>query len=168
MDVLLDEVKSFHEAAHAVVHFHFGHELEEVSSAGYCKLADWECEVDRSDVADLIENEIRLQKLIAYCAGEATHAHFFGRNWENASWRRSHDYRQALKHALALSGQDLEAAELLVKWGQRIASVLVAGLWDDIHKVAFKLLEVDKLNHDEVNTILEEGRRARNREPARA
>jgi hypothetical protein len=70
------------------------------------------------------------------------------------NWRGSDDRKQALTCALKLSDGDTEAAELLVKWGERRAEVMVGRTWPQVHKLAFALLEHGKLSGDQVRDLL--------------
>jgi len=72
------------------------------------------------------------------------------------AWLESKDHSDALAAALRVSDGDNKAAELLVKWGERRADVLVAEQWPQIHKLAFALLERNqgKLNAQEIAKVL--------------
>ena len=47
-----------------------------------------------------------------------------------------------------------QTAELLVKWGERRADVLVEEQWPQIHKLAFALLEHEQLNGEQIDKLL--------------
>jgi len=55
-----------------------------------------------------------------------------------------------------VSDNDTKTAELLVKWGERRADVLVEEQWPQIHKLAFALLEHEqgKLDAGEIDEAL--------------
>jgi hypothetical protein len=62
--------------------------------------------------------------------------------------------KKAFAVALRLNDGDVEGAERLLHWLQRRAEVFVEKLWPDIRKVAFALLEYDRLTGQQVVAIL--------------
>ena len=56
--------------------------------------------------------------------------------------------------ALSLSDNDAKAAELLVKWAERRAEVIVKRRWKQVHRLAYALLEFDRLTGEQVTRVL--------------
>jgi hypothetical protein len=64
------------------------------------------------------------------CAGKAAIDKWYG--WKAQSddaWKASKDHAEAFAAALQLSDNDADAAELLVKWAERRANVVVEQQW---------------------------------------
>jgi hypothetical protein len=69
-------------------------------------------------------------------------------------WHATKDYHTALDCALRLNASDSLGAELLMAWMERRTELLVDKLWPRIHKVAFALLEREKLDGEQIAKVL--------------
>jgi len=120
------EKAAFHEAAHIVTFIYLG-EL------------DTSVTVEIGNDYGVVRmfrpgNEFKL--LIGICAG-----HCGEEKTPMETWRHSSDYGEALKVAMKVSGDDKQAAHLLMLWAQRRAEMIVEKCWPEIYALAFKLLE---------------------------
>jgi hypothetical protein len=109
-----------------------------------------------------------LEETIIHLAGRAALDHLNRRKQRCDDWEQCTDGRESLKRAMFLSGDDEQAAELLLQWAARRAECLVAKLWPQIHAVAFGLLEHERLNGDQVREIVERTRAKKQSLPAAA
>ena len=131
-----------HEAAHAVVHFYFGHELESITiepdGRGRCTLSDdWRREIDIARVQRLVENEFLLEQLISDAAGKVCEDRLRGTTEQNWRARRSgRDHERASATALRLSGGDEQAALHLLKWAECMSRAMVEQHWLKVEKLA--------------------------------
>ena len=145
------EWPAFHEAAHCVVAAaHFGHRINFVwigKRAGKTNL-----DIYRASYGN--ERQYRLEEIIIYEAGRAAVDHLSGYKHEYADWEQSDDHKLSWPRAMWLSGDDEEAAQLLIQWAARRAECLVEKLWPQIHKLAFALLEQEKLSGEQIREVL--------------
>lgn len=91
-----------------------------------------------------------LQNMAGSLAGKFAEDRLRGCKGENEAG----DYQRAFDCALRLSAGDKVAANLLIQWAERRTELLVTKLWPQIHKVAFALLERDRLTGDEIHKVL--------------
>jgi len=83
--------------------------------------------------------------LISCCAGKSAVDHSCGyKSASDENWRASDDYKDVFACALKLSGNDEQAAALLVEWAERRADVLVEKYWPHVQRLAFALREKEK------------------------
>jgi hypothetical protein len=61
------------------------------------------------------------------------------------NWRASDDHKKAYETALQLSEGDAVAAAALVKWGERMADVIIERHWDQFSGAVEALVERGKL-----------------------
>jgi hypothetical protein len=138
------EVEAIHEAGHATISHYFGHKIAEVvrrPDESYTKLSGGQ-KVNGLDF------------MIHCCAGKAGVDKLYGYKAEkDTNWRGSKDCGDALAAALRLSGNDTEAAELLVWWAERMAEVLVERQWGQVCRLANALLEHGSLSGEAVNQL---------------
>jgi hypothetical protein len=104
---------------------------------------------------ELAKRETLMELILACCAGKSAMDRWYG--WKaktDENWRASDDYKHARSLALRLNDGDEQGAELLVAWLERRAELLVEKQWPRIHKLAFALLDREKLCGSEINKIL--------------
>ncbi len=147
------EWPAFHEASHCCLAEYFSQETKEAWIArreGQHIPAEWRAP---SNVAD---KQRRLNEIIVLMAGRAGVDRLSGRKLEYPDWHESDDYTLALRRAMWLSGDDEQAADLLLQWGARRAELLVERLWHEIHAVAYGLLEHERLTGSHVREIIKQ------------
>ena len=76
---------------------------------------------------------------------------------DEQEWLSSGDYARAFDSALRLSAGDKVGAELLLQWAERRTELLARKLWPKIEKLAYVLLERQKLCGAEVAAVLNNG-----------
>jgi hypothetical protein len=74
---------------------------------------------------------------------------------ETHHWPESVEHHRSWKRALWLSDNDEVGAELLLQWAAGRAQRLVEKLWPQIHRLAFALLEKERLSGGEINQVIE-------------
>ena len=146
------EVTAFHEAGHAVADHWHSFPIEEVSitgGKGAVRLTGRKT-ISMSAAAAVVQRETQIREMI--CLLSATHAvrYFFGVPDDRAT----RDRERALELALKLNEGDAQDAELLMAWCDHCAKNLVKGEAKQIHKLAFALLEFDRLSGDQVCELL--------------
>ena len=137
-----------HEAGHITAHHYYNHKLGVVEisdSSGSCTLPEQEVDT--------------LSLIVCACAGKAA-INRLHRRRNSHNWRQSDDFKLAFKGALRLSEGDLEAGELLVKWAERKAGVLIEKNWKQVLLVTRALLSKGKLSGEELNKALGNGKAA--------
>ena len=141
------QASAHHEAAHAVVHFYFGHELESITiepdGRGRCRLSDdWRREIDIARVQRLAVNEFLLEQLISDAAGKVCEDRLRGTTEQNWLVRRSgRDHERASATALRLSGGDEQAALHLLKWAECMSRTMIEQHWLKVEKLANAITE---------------------------
>jgi hypothetical protein len=138
------EMAAYHEAGHYAVRNYFGIEVTELSidgEKGNCRFR-----VSKGDLG-------LLQNIAGSFAGRIAEDRMGGFTNE-AEWKASGDYASAFDCALRLSAGDKVGAEMLLQWAWRRTEKLVEKLWPKIHKVAFALLEHEKLSGDKIDKLL--------------
>jgi hypothetical protein len=101
------------------------------------------------------KREVLMQLILANCAGKAAMDRCYGyKAKSDENWRASSDFKAALSYAILLNNGDEKGAELLLAWLERRAELLVERKWPQIHKLAFTLLENEKLSGTEIYEIL--------------
>ena len=73
---------------------------------------------------------------------------------DDKEWRTSGDYRKVWDCALRLNGGDSRGAELLLTWQEYRTAKFVEKHWPKLHKLAYALLEKQKLSGREVKEII--------------
>src|SRR6266496_2914171 len=154
---MTDEIRAFHESGHACAHHHFSHPVSEVAiggdDGGYCAFARGAKRYFSDDETKALkQREAHLEQAITCCAGKYAVAALNGRR-ADYGWKRSEDRAQALRYCLAYCDGDEVAAELLLAYAMRRAELLVEKRWPQIHKLAFGLLEHEKLTGEQVKQI---------------
>jgi hypothetical protein len=100
-----------------------------------------------------------LNNIITCCAGKASIDRRYGYKAQDyLNWRASDDFRQARLYALQLNDGDAEGAELLLSWLARRAELLVEKQWAQIQKLAFALLERERIAGPELHKIMHESK----------
>jgi hypothetical protein len=81
--------------------------------------------------------------IIALCAGKAAVDRWYGWKAESDNnWRNSDDHKKAHEAALKVSEGDAVAAAHLMKWGERMADVIIEKYWgESFHEAARALIE---------------------------
>jgi hypothetical protein len=130
------------EATHGFLHFYFGHKLIEL----VVSTNDAECRC-RFSIPDVETPDFLLERTVTACAGR--------RFKTETEWLGSKDYRGALECALKLSGNDDEAAGLLLKWATRCADVITEKHRAQVSRLTYELLCQERLTGDEVAKIIE-------------
>lgn len=142
-----------HEAA-------FGHRVKELAISendGHCMLVD-EAEWEYDSVA-LAEREYLIQNAVCACAGRAANDRTYGyKPNDDRNWRASKDRAQAMQCCLAVADGDEVAAEHLLAYVLRRAEILVERHWSEIGRVAYGLLEHERLTGEQVRGIIERTR----------
>jgi hypothetical protein len=153
------EIIAFHEAAHATLFHCFNIPVESVEAGqdtGCCVRPDeWSLKLSDDGIGKLVRREALFRLIIASCAGKAAMNIWYGyaaKSDEN--WKASEDYKQALFYTLEINKGDREGAELLLDWLARRAEVIVKRRWPQIHKLAFALLDREKLSGAQIDEIL--------------
>jgi hypothetical protein len=145
------EVIAFHESAHAVLFHCFSLPVESVEvgeDTGRCVMPDeWQVAFSDDRNLKLAKREVLFRLIIASCAGKAPMDVWYNHKAKSdENWRASEDRKQALSYALQINNGDHEGAELLMAWLERRAEVIVKRHWPQIHKLAFALLDREKLS----------------------
>jgi ATP-dependent Zn protease len=153
------ELIAFHEAAHATLFHCFNLSVESVEiseDTGHCVTPDeWSLAFSDSGIKKLVQREALFRLIIASCAGKAAMDRWYGyKAKSDQNWRASEDRKQALSRALQINNGDQTGAELLLAWLERRAELLVERHWSQIHKLAFALLEREKLSGAEITQIM--------------
>ncbi len=117
--------------------------------------------VCRYFLPDNPSREFRLASIVSACAARRAKS-------GDVEWFASTDRSQALEHALALSENDEQAAELLLEWGERTADVLVARHQSKVEKLRQILSERGRPSGAEVREIIEHAGDATKVEPLTA
>ena|SRR6266700_4958713 len=142
--MLQEEAIATHEAAHATISHFYGHELAEVEvteESGQCRLP-----TQKLDAREY---------LIFCCAGRAANCLIgWGDRHKRRAWEASEDYANPFVTAKALSDQDDEAAALLVRYSERRATVLLERNWNAVQRLAYALLNEEKLSGEEVSSLI--------------
>src|SRR5262249_13930775 len=102
------QVECFHESAHAIAYFSFGHPVELVEAGpdtGRCVPAsEWEQTFNEKQLRDLVHRETLLQWAIVSCAGKSAMDRWYGyRAKSDENWYASDDHRRGFKYALELA-----------------------------------------------------------------
>jgi ATP-dependent Zn protease len=151
-----DDLKwpAYHESSHVCVAEHFGHYTHFVwigeRDGGHKLDTRWRADCGKS------EREFRIEEIIIYQAGRAALDHLHGCKHTYPDWHESADHKLSWKRALWLSDNDDEAAELLIRWCERRAQILVENCWPEIRAVVTELLKRKKLTGDQIRKILGE------------
>jgi hypothetical protein len=153
------ELIAFHESAHAVAHHCFNLPVASVEigeDTGRCvPRSAWRVTLSDERNLELAKREVLMQLIIASCAGKAAMDRCYGyKAKSDENWRASSDFKAALSYAILLNNGDEKGAELLLSWLARRAELLVERKWPQIHKLAFALLENEKLSGTEIYEIL--------------
>jgi len=153
------EVVAFHEAGHAVAHHHFGLPLDSIEirqASGRCvPPSEWRLVLRDDRILKLAKRESLMQLIIACCAGKAGVDRWYGyKASTDTNWKQSADYRNALDYALKLAGGDEVEAGLWLQIAEHKADKLIAEQWGSIHKLAFALLDREKLSGAQIDEIL--------------
>jgi hypothetical protein len=77
---------------------------------------------------------------------------------DDRNWRASYDRDQAFKCCLKIADGDEEAAGYLVAFALRRAEILVEKHWGEIAKVAYGLLEHERLTGEQLRGIIKRTR----------
>jgi hypothetical protein len=146
---------AFEEASHAVIHHHFRREIAEVvatneGSGGYCQLTGGE---SAFNLTELRRHESLCRSIMAKLAAKCVAQRL--RCYDEAEWKGSADFVKATRFALELNGGDQQGAELLLAWLQRKTELLISELWPQVSKLAYALLDKQKLSGCEVREIIE-------------
>jgi hypothetical protein len=142
--MITEELSAYHEAAHCALRSYFGIEIAEVwinEARGNCRFR-----VHDDDIG-------LLQNITSSLAGRIAEDRARGFSDER-EWVASGDYARAFDCALRLSARDKIGADLLLQWAERRTQLLVTKLWPQIEKVAYALLDRQKLTGHEVEAIL--------------
>jgi ATP-dependent Zn protease len=153
------EVVAFHEAGHAVAHHHFGLPVDSIEireGAGCCvPPSEWRVPLSDDWNLELAKREALLQLTVACCSGKCSMDKLYGRKAStDTNWKQSDDYRNALDYALKLADGDEVEAELWLQIAEHKADKLIAEQWGSIHKLAFALLDREKLSGAQIDAIL--------------
>jgi len=139
-------VRCYHEAGHSIAHQFFGHKIIEVKTGSDAEAG---CRVAPQKVE-------ALDFIVACCGGKAAVDQLYrAKATTDKNWQASKDHADAFRVALHVSDGDAQAAELLVKWGERMADVVCLRLWPQIHKLAFALLEHGSLSGEHVKQLIQ-------------
>jgi hypothetical protein len=137
-----NELVSTHEASHAVIRDYFGMEIGELwvnEGRGNCRFRVPDC----GDIG-------LLQDIAGSLAGKIAEDRVRGRKGK----QERGDYQRAFDCALRLNAQDEVGTKLLLRWMERRTALLVDKLWPQIHKLAFALLEHDRLDGKQIAEVL--------------
>lgn len=137
----IPEITAEEEATHGFLHYYYGHTLIELVAS--TNEAESRC---RFSIPDVETRDFLLERTVTACAGR--------RFKTEAEWLTSKDYRGALACALKLSGNDDEAAGLLLQWGCRCAGVLVEKHRAEISGLTYALLCHGRLTGDQVRGVI--------------
>jgi|SRR5581483_3648413 len=140
-----NELTAIHEAAHCLVSRYFGMEVVETwinGERGNCRHR----EPDDGDLG-LLEN------IAVNFAGKVAEDRVRGYTDEEA-WLGGSDYRRAFLLATRLNAGDKVGAELLLQWMERRTELFVSKLWPQIEKLAYALLNREKLSGEQIAEIL--------------
>jgi ATP-dependent Zn protease len=157
------ECIAFHEASHAVVHYYFKlpvFSVEIEQTTGRCvPPPDWPVTLSKERAWKLAHREALMQLIVGACSGKAAMDRWYNYKSESDhNWKQSDDYKTAFKHALQINNGDHEGAERLMAWLERRAELLVEQHWPQIHKLAFALLEREKITGPELNKIIHDSK----------
>jgi hypothetical protein len=150
------ELKAVHESAHAAIRLHFRHPIEAVEIDCVSVPSEWQQRFDRKRIADLAKRESLVEHIIFCCAGKAAMDRWYGyKASTDTNWKQSADYRNALDSALKLAGGGDEVeAGLWLQIAEHKADKLIAEQWGSIHRLAFALLDREKLSGAQIDEIL--------------
>jgi hypothetical protein len=140
-----NELSAHHEAGHCVIRNYFFHEIQELwinEERGNCRFRV----PDRGDV-------VLFEDIAASLAGRIAEDHLCGFK-DVGEFQASGDYKRAASCALRLNSGDEIGAKLLLQWMERRTELFVEKLWPQIQKVAYALLEREKLSGREIEQIL--------------
>jgi ATP-dependent Zn protease len=141
-----DELAAFHEAGHCVIRNYFSHEVAELwinEERGNCRfrLPD-----DRGDT-------VLFEDIAASLAGKIAEDRLCGIRTVD-DWHASGDYKRAFDCAMRLNSGNEVGANLLLQWMSRRTELFVEKLWPSIQKLAYALLEREKLSGREIEQVL--------------
>lgn len=146
------ELVAYHESGHCVTAAYLKCQTKGAwigeCDGGYHHDTEWRAR------NDLEHRQYRLNEIIIFQAGRAAVDRLSGCKQSYPDWETSNDHKLSLKRAMWLSGDDEQCAGLLLQWAARRAECLVTELWDEVQKLAFALLEHEKLSADQIKETL--------------
>jgi ATP-dependent Zn protease len=149
------EVMAYHESGHAIAYDFFGHPIESLAMDRCVLPNEYQQRFNERQVAEMAQRETLLQHIICCCAGRAAKDRWYGyKAQSDENWKASSDYAQALSCALQLSDGDRTAARLLVDYALRRADLLVEKHWPQISRLAFALLEYNKIAGNDIRHFM--------------
>ena len=159
-----EELKAFHESAHAYANFHFAHPVSEVAivggdNGGYCALMRGAKRYFSNDeTQELKQRGLYLERAITFCAGHyGVMMGVNGHKPDHDGWQRSDDRAQAMRQCMAYCDGDAIGAEILLRFAMRQAELLVEKARPQITRLAFALIEHERLDGAQIDKVLDNG-----------
>ena len=146
------ELRAYHEAGHACADWWHRLPIEFVSiqgGKGLTRLTGRK-KITQEEVGEIVTRDFDIERIVCLLAGGHAERQFFS---ESDGGGRN-DQAEALKIALTLNDGDEKGAQLLLAWCDHRAESFVKSEREQIHKLAFGLLEHDRLSGEQVRHLL--------------